>query len=113
MLVPIMVGGFLFTGRKCVQKAVFFFLAAATAHGQARITINVTDPRPLAKASEQLEKVLHVPVNYEDVPYEHASDIQDLTAQVARNAPANAKGLVIIPRGGSISMRATMVPGRD
>ena len=68
-------------------------------------TIAVNDPRPLAKAADELERLSGVPIHYEDVRYSYASDVVDVTDQVARpEARAKNPNLrVLIPRGGDLS----------
>jgi hypothetical protein len=66
------------------------------------LTLNISDPRPLARAAEQLQQVFGVPINYEDPRYEHSDDVVDVTNDVARNAPAGTR--VIVPRGGGVKV---------
>src|SRR6266436_4705556 len=92
---------------------VLLLATAVAAYGQSAITVSVTGPRPLAKAIEQLEQTLRVPINYEDAPYEHPSDLVDVTSTVARSAPPGAKGLVIIPRGEALTVELPPLFGTD
>jgi hypothetical protein len=87
-----------------LRNAALRCVAAIAAYAQPAISVSVNDPRPLANAAERLEQVLGVPINYEDAPYEHPADMTDVTSSVARNAPPNAKGLVMIPRGGALNV---------
>ena len=63
-----------------------------------------SDPRPVAKAAEQLERLYRVPITYEDPAYAYPGAIDDVTAAVRRGpaAPGPA-GRVLVPRGGTIS----------
>jgi hypothetical protein len=53
-----------FTMIKAVIVAFVLLLFASATYGQRQISINVNDPRPLAKATEQVEQSLGVPINY-------------------------------------------------
>lgn len=46
---------------------------------ELRAVIDVDEPRPLWFALDQLENVIHFPVNYEDPPWASASDLQTIT----------------------------------
>jgi hypothetical protein len=67
-------------------------------------SIAVSDPRPLAKAADELERLSGVPIHYEDVRYSHPSDVVDVTEQVARpEGRAKYPNVrILIPRGGDL-----------
>jgi hypothetical protein len=79
-------------------------------------TITVQDPRPVAKAIEELENRYGWKITYEDPPYIYYSDITDVTVtpwpgvpvqnqsqlQLFQHAPA-ANHRTLVPKGGSLS----------
>jgi hypothetical protein len=93
------------------------FVAALTATvtclGQTSPTVDVSDPRALAQAALQLERLIGVAINYEDVPYAYAGDISNVTASVMTPAQRAASPVaqIIVPRGGEISVDLMQVPG--
>jgi hypothetical protein len=69
-------------------------------------TVTVNDPRPLAAASDKIEQLSGLPVNYEDGPYVNAADLQDVTSKVLTPSQIGAAGpnfRLIVPRGGQLS----------
>ncbi len=70
-------------------------------------TLAVNDPRPVAAAAMEVERLSGVPVNYEDLRYENPADLQDITDQImtpAQKAQATPGVRVIVPRGGTLSV---------
>jgi hypothetical protein len=63
------------------------------------ITLSVDDPRPLAAALQDLEARYGWVVTYDDPIYQHADELQDVTASVRRQDDAT-RPRVIVPRGG-------------
>ena len=75
----------------------------ATAQTLTHVTVN--DPRPLAAIALEIERLSGLPVNYEDVPYENAADLEDVTAKImnaAQQAQAVPGVRVIVPKGGQL-----------
>jgi hypothetical protein len=70
-------------------------------------SVTITDPRPVAKAIEQIESRYGWPATYEDPPYVHESQMLDVTAVVRSGRQeadtAGASNRVLIPRGGTVS----------
>jgi hypothetical protein len=70
-------------------------------------SVTITDPRPVAKAIEQIESRYGWPATYEDPPYVHESQMLDVTAVVRSGGQeadtAGASNRVLIPRGGTVS----------
>jgi hypothetical protein len=102
--------GLTFMPTKLIRRYLTLLCLASAVYGQAVVTATVTDPRPLAKAAEQLESQLGVAINYEDAPYENAADISDVTASVVRGNHPGAK--VLVPRGGPLALTAP-ITGAD
>ncbi|MEO5924188.1 MAG: hypothetical protein ABIR70_10205 [Bryobacteraceae bacterium] len=71
----------------------------------AQTRVEVTAPRPVYEAILKLQSLSRVAINYEDLRYDSANDVEDasgwiLTPQQRQDHP-NAK--VIIPKAGSLS----------
>ncbi|HXA50388.1 MAG TPA: hypothetical protein VNV86_08800 [Candidatus Acidoferrum sp.] len=76
--------------------------------------LTVQDPRPLSALAAEIEKRTGVPINYEDVRYENAADVRDVTDSIMspeQKAQALPGVRVIVPNGGglttSISVNST------
>ena len=95
----------------CVSLAVF--LTTGISYGQTPSIISVNDPRALAQAALQAEKATGIAINYEDVPYAYAGDIQDVAGAVMspEQKAANPGAQIWVPRGGQITMDLSQVPG--
>lgn len=68
-------------------------------------TLAVNDPRPVAKAIEELEARYGVVITYEDPVYEFAGDLVNVAAKVRADydpARPHAAKPVLIPRGGEL-----------
>jgi hypothetical protein len=102
-------------GRTCsLGFAVAAGLAAvAVSFAQTSSVIPVNDPRPLAQAALQLEGLIGVAINYEDVPYAYAGDMQNVTSSVMspEQQAAHPGAEIWVPRGGQISVDLSQVPG--
>ncbi len=87
--------------------------AAASGFGQISPVINVNDPRALAQAALQLERLIGVAINYEDVPYAYAGDMQNVASSVMspEQQAAHPGAQIWVPRGGQISVDLSQVPG--
>jgi hypothetical protein len=76
-------------------------------------TLTVEDPRPVAKAIEELEKTYGWQITYEDPPYSHYSDITDVRDTdwpgVPVQSPSRLQSLLqgnkstLVPKGGSLT----------
>ena len=89
--------------------AIVMCLGAASAQ-QSRISIDVSDARPLAAAALELERRLDAIVTYEDPPYEYADDIKDVTSEVRKDGDLSKR--VLVPRGGPLAFTYAMPAGR-
>lgn len=71
-----------------------------------RVSLSVSDPRPVAKAVELLEAKHGWVITYEDPPYAHDSDLVDVTESVRRDLFKYRPGTaprVIGPKGGELN----------
>lgn len=69
------------------------------------VRLSVTDPRPIAAAIIEIEQRHGVAISYEDIPYAHAGDTQDVAQQVRRDLnqfPAGQAPAALIPRNGTV-----------
>jgi len=69
--------------------------------------LNIDDPRPVAKAVEELVARYDYVITYEDPRFSHEDDLQDVTAQVRRDLdqyPTGKAPKVIGPRGGKLTL---------
>ena len=87
----------------------FFFSGA----GALADTITVQDPRPVAKAIEELESRYGWQITYEDPPYVHASDIADVTQSVRRDPSLAAGERILIPKGGRLTFTVPSAPAAE
>jgi hypothetical protein len=71
-------------------------------------SVNITDYRPLAGALDSVGGQLGV-VNYEDVPYQNASDLEDVSTPQQR--ASNPGYRLLVPRKGSVSAAITPASG--
>jgi len=67
-------------------------------------SMTVNDPRPVAKAIEEIEKLSGKPVTYEDPPYLYLGTTIDVSKTVSRTGAADGPpGPVLIPKGGVLA----------
>jgi hypothetical protein len=87
--------------------------AVVTSFGQTASVINVNDPRALAQAALQLEELIGIAINYEDVPYAYAGDMQNVADSVMspEQRAAHPAAQIWVPRGGQITVDLSQVPG--
>lgn len=86
---------------RCLRIVVATAWAAGLSMAQSETVIDVTGYRPLATAVEQAEAALGIPINYEDVRYEHQADLEDLSTAAQR---AEVPGYRLLgPRKGRVS----------
>ena len=74
----------------------------------SEMTIDVSEPRPLAAAVRMVESRHALVITYEDPVYVHGADLADVTAEVVKDLESFAPGeapRVLVPRPGRI--RAT------
>lgn len=67
----------------------------------------VDDPRPVARAVEELVQRYEYTITYEDPRYEYAGDIKDVTEEVRRDLHKFAAGKaprVLVPFGGTLNI---------
>jgi hypothetical protein len=76
------------------------FVLCQLVYAQSK-TIEITDPRPVSKAVEQVEAIYSWPITYEDPLSVHESQLQDVTEKVQRTPDSSHR--VIIQRGGTLS----------
>lgn len=87
--------------RRAALPVVFaiFALPPSASPGQERI--DVDDHRPLHAATMELEKMVGYPIHYEDPPYAHEDDLQDVSTAAQR---AEVPGYrLIVPKRGKLS----------
>lgn len=77
-------------------------LASSTLLAQKQTVINVTEHRPLWPALGQIEQAFGSAVNYEDVPYEHADDLEVVTDPRVRAHIGSRPSRV--PRKGTVTV---------
>ena len=96
-----------------LASVVAGFAAVTASFAQTSSVITVNDPRPLAQAALQLEGLIGVAINYEDVPYAYAGDMQNVTSSVMspEQQAAHPGAEIWVPRGGQISVDLSQVPG--
>lgn len=70
-------------------------------------TITVNEPRPLARASDELEHQYGILINYEDPPYVFSDDITDVTDSVAHR-PIDHR--IFVPKAGSLTLSTNLAP---
>ncbi len=75
-----------------------FALLPWPSHGQQRI--DVDDHRPLSEAAILLERITGYPIHYEDPPYAHADDLQDVSSEAQRAEDAGYR--LLVPRKGRL-----------
>lgn len=75
------------------------WLCASAGMPRQGLSLSVDDPRPLAAAVATLEDKLGWAVTYEDPPYLHPGDSQDVTLTVVRSYQPGQRR-VLVPRGG-------------
>jgi hypothetical protein len=73
-------------------------LVAAIGVSNAAGSMTVRDARPVAKAIEMLEQRYGLRITYEDPPYVHGSDIEDVTRLVSRSADPPPEATIVTPR---------------
>jgi hypothetical protein len=67
---------------------------------QSSVSIDETDHRPLAAALDKLQSKTGVVINYEDVPYENAADLEDVSTEQQRAFQPGYR--LLVPRKGHI-----------
>lgn len=90
---------------RTLALAVFLSLLSPLSGGQdaATISSDLRDlSRPVSTLISQLRKREHVSVTYEDPQYSNSADIEDVTAEVVRDA-STVRGRVLIPKGKAIT----------
>ena len=83
----------------CFRLSVVFAVSMGL-YAQALMEIEVSDHRPLAAALEKLQALTGVPINYEDVPYENAADLEDVSTPEQRLQHPGYR--LLVPRKGRI-----------
>jgi hypothetical protein len=72
------------------------------------MSISVDDPRPLAKALDNLSTKYEQLISYEDPAYAYSEDVRDATSEVRRDGKSAVR--VIVPAGGVIDVRGVPEP---
>jgi hypothetical protein len=91
--------------------SLLVFVASHSAHaqaGQSATQLYIDDPRPVAKAAEELVARYGYVITYEDPPLAYEGDLQDVTTQVRRDLDRHPLGKapkIVVPRGGSLTVR--------
>jgi hypothetical protein len=89
---------------RAALAAAFLLTASLANAGTMQSTIAIKDPRPVAKALEELENRYGWQITYEDPPYVHGSDVADVTSLVRKNKSPAEEPKVLIPKGGTLSL---------
>lgn len=94
-------------GLNCALATAVFSVVIGLS-GQKSSLIDVSDHRPLARALETLQALTGTPINYEDVPYENAADLQDVSTPEQR---AKYPGYhLLVPRKGQVKATVAVNP---
>lgn len=78
-----------------------------TVQGGSQSSIGIDDPRPVAKAVEELVSRYGYVITYEDPRHAYEGDLQDVTTQVRKDLdqyPPGKAPKVIVPRGGRLTL---------
>jgi len=79
-------------------------LMLSGAGGVVAASLTVSDPRPVAKAIDDIERLSGKPITYEDPPYLHASTTIDVTRMIRREGSSADDGApVLVPKGGIVT----------
>lgn len=88
-------------------KLAALSMVALALQGQTIKVIDVSEPRPLWSALDQLEIANPgVAINYEDPPYENLADVQD--SATPQQQAAHTGFHLIVPRAGHLSAAITI-----
>jgi hypothetical protein len=79
--------------------------------GRESIQVDASTGRPLAEAIRALEERYGWVITYEDPPFEHASDTEDVTSLVRRDGDLTKK--VIVPKGFPFTFVYDLSPDRS
>ena len=94
-----------------VLLATIAVLSTSAALAQTIIRVDLTDPRPLVQAMDQVEPGLFVPINFEEVRMENKADIVDVqTLMTPADIGANPSYHLIVCRGGRFTATVAVVP---
>lgn len=99
--------GFAARRRGSVQQVAKDVQPMSTTQETEKASLSVQDPRPVAKALEELESKYGWVITYEDPLYVHPSETADVTAQVRKDVGKFRNGeapRVLIPSGGSLAI---------
>jgi hypothetical protein len=89
-----------FFARRVVRVVPLAVIAVGVLFGQKPLAVDVNDSRPLIGALEALQLSCGVAVNYEDVTYQNAADLEDISTPQQR---AQYPGYhLMIPRRGRV-----------
>jgi hypothetical protein len=83
---------------------------------QENMSLNINDPRPVAKAVRTLEDLCHCVVTYEDPRLINAAELKDITDELRgqRNQSQTvAVARIIVPKGGAFTVTYNPVRGRE
>lgn len=92
--------------------ATLLVLLAFGCAAQAQTDVmTIQDPRPVAKALQQLEMLHGWQITYEDPPYVYMGDLVDVTRTVRSDlSGGRTANKVMIPKGGALSFPIPIVP---
>lgn len=88
-------------------------LAAETAPDSPQFHLAVEDPRPVAKAADELMRRYGYLVSYEDPRYMYFEDIRDVTEEVRKDLSQHAPGRApraLVPARGFLELRNVQAP---
>jgi len=83
----------------------FYTLTVCTLSAQTVNAVVNADHRPLAGAVDKLQDILQVTINYEDAPYEHSGDLEDVSTPQQRAASPGFH--LLVPLKGEVSVVVT------
>ncbi len=88
-----------------------YILTVCTLSAQTVNSVVNADHRPLAGAVDKLQDGLQVTINYEDAPYEHSGDLQDVSTPQQRAASPGFR--LLVPVKGEVSTVVTGASDAD
>ena len=104
----------------CLTTLAILVVPRASVTGESlhppKVSLSVSDARPVAFAAKTLEEQYGWIITYEDPPYVHESELADVTEQVRRDLDKYKPGeapKVIVPKGGSLAFQFDVDPATD
>lgn len=87
------------------KKLIAMHFTSASLMAQVVIPVNIDAPRPARDAVQKIEQLSRSGINYEDLTYNFADDLQDVTGSVltAEQRAAKPDVRIIVPKSGRFS----------